>query len=60
MQKGTITMDIFLLMVLVQSLAERFADVSNADKGRIETVIDILHQLDFQKTRRADPVCFMF
>lgn len=28
MHKGTITMDIFLLMILVQSLAERFADVS--------------------------------
>lgn len=27
MHKGTITMDIFLLMILVRSLAERFADV---------------------------------
>lgn len=32
MQKGTITMDIFLLMVLVQSSAERFADVSSQIK----------------------------
>lgn len=33
MHKGPITMDIFLLMILVQSLAERFADVSLQIKG---------------------------
>lgn len=53
MQKGTITVDVFLLMILVQSLAERFADVSSQIKENWDN-IDILHPFWVsKKTRRA-------